>query len=85
MNVYIFGRNKHSFRMEKLILNRLRVVLAEKNKTNRWIAEQLKVNENTVSKWTTNTQQPSLIMFYKISILLEIDIRDLFESTWPRK
>jgi putative transcriptional regulator len=71
--------------MEKLILNRLRVVLAEKNKTNRWIAEQLKVNENTVSKWTTNTQQPSLIMFYKISILLEIDIRDLFESTWPRK
>ena len=71
--------------MEKLILNRLRVVLAEKNKTNRWIAEQLKVNENTVSKWTTNTQQPSLIMFYKISILLEIDSRDLFESTWPRK
>jgi DNA-binding XRE family transcriptional regulator len=67
--------------MGKLILNRLRVVLAEKNKTNRWIAEKLKVNENTVSKWVTNTQQPSLLMFYKISVLLEMDMRDLFEST----
>jgi putative transcriptional regulator len=67
--------------MGKLILNRLRVVLAEKNKTNRWIAEHLKVNENTVSKWVTNTQQPSLLMFYRISQLLKIDIRDLFEST----
>ena len=71
--------------MGKLILNRLRVVLAEKNKTNRWIAEQLKVNENTVSKWTTNTQQPSLTTFYKISVLLEVDMRDLFESTLHKK
>jgi putative transcriptional regulator len=67
--------------MEKLILNRLRVVLAEKNKKNRWLAERLLVNENTVSKWATNTQQPSLEMFYKISVLLDVDIRELFEST----
>jgi transcriptional regulator with XRE-family HTH domain len=71
--------------MSKLILNRLRVVLAEKNKTNRWIAEQLNVNENTVSKWATNTQQPGLMTFYKISLLLEVDIKDLLESTWPKK
>ena len=71
--------------MGKLILNRLRVVLAEKSKTNRWIAEQLKVNENTVSKWTTNTQQPSLLMFYKIAVLLEVDIRDLLEPTLGKK
>jgi DNA-binding Xre family transcriptional regulator len=71
--------------MGKLILNRLRVVLAEKNKTNRWIAEQLKINENTVSKWTTNTQQPSLLTFYKISVILEVDIKDLLESTFPKK
>jgi putative transcriptional regulator len=71
--------------MGKLILNRLRVVLAEKNKTNRWLAEKLKVNENTVSKWVTNMQQPSLITFYQISVLLEVDLRDLFESTSHQK
>jgi DNA-binding XRE family transcriptional regulator len=71
--------------MAKLILNRLRVVLAEKNKTNRWIADQLKVNENTVSKWATNSQQPSLITFYRIALLLEVDMKDLFESTLHRK
>jgi putative transcriptional regulator len=71
--------------MEKLILNRLRVVMADKNKTNRWLAEKLKVNENTVSKWINNSQQPNLMTFYKISVLLEIDMRDLFESTFPKK
>ncbi len=71
--------------MEKLILNRLRVVMADKNKTNRWLAEELKVNENTVSKWVNNSQQPSLITFYKISILLGVDMKDLFESTLLKK
>ena len=69
--------------MEKLILNRLRVVLAEKNKSNKWLAEQLKVNSNTVSKWIVNSQQPNLKTFYKISVILEVDMKDLFESTWP--
>ena len=72
-------------RMEKLILNRLRVVMAEKNKTNRWLAEKLDINENTVSKWVNNSQQPNLMTFYKISVLLEVDMRDLFESTLPKK
>jgi DNA-binding XRE family transcriptional regulator len=71
--------------MEKLILNRLRVVMAEKNKTNRWLAEKLDVNENTVSKWVNNSQQPNLMTFYKISGLLEVDMRDLFEPTFPKK
>jgi len=71
--------------MKKLILNRLRVVLAEKDKSNRWLAEKLKVNENTVSKWVNNTQQPPLMTFYKISVLLEVDMRDLFESTITKK
>jgi transcriptional regulator with XRE-family HTH domain len=71
--------------MEKLILNRLRVVMADKNKTNRWLAEELKVNENTVSKWVNNSQQPGLITFYKISILLGVDMKDLFESKLPKK
>jgi putative transcriptional regulator len=70
--------------MEKLILNRLRVVLAEKNKSNKWLAEQLKINPNTVSKWIVNAQQPNLKTFYKISVILQVDMKDLFESTWPK-
>jgi len=71
--------------MEKLILNRLRVVIADKNKTNRWLAEKLNVNENTVSKWVNNSQQPNVMTFYKISVLLEVDLKDLFESTLHKK
>lgn len=70
--------------MEKLILNRLRVVLAEKNKSNKWLAEQLKINPNTVSKWIVNSQQPNLKTFYEISVILQVDMKDLFESTWPK-
>jgi putative transcriptional regulator len=66
---------------EKVNLNRLRIVLAEKNKTNRWLADQLGVTEGTVSKWATNTHQPSLETLYKISLLFKIDIHELIEST----
>lgn len=71
--------------MEKLILNRLAIVLAEKNKTNRWLADKLHVHENTVSKWSNNSQQPPVLTFYKISVLLGVDLKDLFESTLPKK
>jgi len=71
--------------MEKLILNRLRVVLAEKNKTNKWLAEQLGINHNTVSKWISNSQQPNLKTFYRISVILKVDLPELFESTLPKK
>ncbi|PZR26406.1 MAG: transcriptional regulator [Citrobacter freundii] len=67
--------------MAKLVLNRLRIVLAEKDKTNRWLAEKLKVNENTVSKWVTNNQQPSVETFYRIATLLQVNLPDLFENT----
>jgi len=60
------------------------VILADKSKTNRWLAEQLGVTEGTVSRWTTNSKQPTIDTFYKISIILGVDIRDLFESTLPK-
>ena len=71
--------------MENLALNRLRVVLAEKNKSDKWLAQHLKINPNIVSKWLNNSQQPNLKTFYKISVLLEIDMRDLFEVTIRKK
>jgi putative transcriptional regulator len=67
--------------MEKLALNRLRIILAEKNKKNKWLADQLKVNVNTVSSWLNNTHQPSLQTLYKIAILLDVNIHDLIAPT----
>ena len=62
-------------------LNRIKVVLAEKKRTNKWLAEQLGKNVTTVSKWCTNTSQPDLQTLDKIASLLEIDVKDLLNST----
>lgn len=58
-------------------INRLKVVLAEKNKKGKWLAEQLGKNESTVSRWCSNTAQPSLEMLVKIAEILDIETRDL--------
>lgn len=58
-------------------INRLKVVLAEKNKKGKWLAEQLGKNEATVSRWCSNTAQPSLEMLVKIAEILDIETRDL--------
>ena len=63
--------------MESKKLNRLRVVIAEKNLSNKWLSEQLGVGQATISKWVTNTSQPNLEMLIKISKLLEIDVNEL--------
>ena len=58
-------------------INRLKVVLAEKKRTNRWLAAQLGKNEATISKWCTNTTQPSLDDLVLIAKCLEVDTKDL--------
>jgi len=58
-------------------INRLKVVLAEKKRTNKWLCEQLNVNPSTVSKWCTNTSQPDLETLIKISHLLDVELNDL--------
>ena len=58
-------------------LNRLKVILAEKKKTNKWLAEQLGYAPTTVSKWCTNSSQPSLETIEKIANLLDIDYTEL--------
>lgn len=62
-------------------INRLKVVLAEKKRTNKWLAEQLGKDKATVSKWCTNTSQPTLEMLIKIADALEVDIKELLHST----
>lgn len=58
-------------------LNRLKIVLCEKNRTSKWLSIQLGVNPSTVSKWCTNSSQPDLNSLLKIADLLEVDIREL--------
>jgi transcriptional regulator with XRE-family HTH domain len=56
-------------------------VLAEKKRTNKWLAEELGKDQATVSKWCTNASQPSLEMLLKIAEVLEVDVKDLLNSS----
>lgn len=64
-----------------MIINRIKVVLVEKQRTSKWLAEQLGKSENTVSKWCSNKTQPSLDTLLEIAMVLDIDIRELLVST----
>jgi len=58
-------------------INRLKVVLAEKKRTNKWLAEQLGKDPATVSKWCTNTTQPSLETLIEVAKTLEVGLSEL--------
>ena len=58
-------------------INRLKLLLVEKKKTSKWLADELGVNPSTVSKWCTNSSQPDLSTVLKITDLLKIDIKEL--------
>lgn len=62
-------------------LNRIKTILIEKNKTNKWLADKLAKNTATVSRWCTNDNQPSLETLYQIAQLLDVDIRELITKT----
>ena len=68
---------KKDYRMQNEDLNRLKVVLVEKKRTNKWLAEQLGKDQGTVSKWCTNTCQPDLKTLVRIAQLLEVDMKEL--------
>lgn len=58
-------------------INRIKVMLVEKKRTNKWLAEQLCKDLATVSKWCTNTIQPSLDTLLRIAKLLDVQIQEL--------
>ncbi|WP_314700624.1 helix-turn-helix transcriptional regulator [Prevotella jejuni] len=58
-------------------LNRIKAVLADKDKTNKWLAEQLGKDPATVSKWCTNASQPTLETLLMIAKLLDVEVNDL--------
>jgi transcriptional regulator with XRE-family HTH domain len=61
-------------------LNRIKVVLADKKKTNKWLAEQLGKDQTTISKWCTNTSQPDLGSLMKTAKLLDVEITELLRD-----
>ena len=62
-------------------MNRIKVTLVEKQKTNRWLAEQMGKSENTISRWCSNKSQPSIAQLQEIANLLDVDVRILITST----
>ena len=66
-------------------INRLKVVLAEKKRTNKWLADALGKDPATVSKWCTNTMQPNLETLVEIAKVLEVDTKDLLWSIKDNK
>lgn len=65
------------FNMKTTDLNRIKVMLVEKKRTSKWLAEQLGKDPATISKWCTNTSQPSLEAIMKIADLLEVNYTEL--------
>lgn len=58
-------------------LNRIKVVLVEKKRTSKWLAEQIGKDPATISKWCTNTSQPDLATLSRVAELLDVNIREL--------
>mgnify|MGYP001165848778 FL=1 len=61
-------------------LNRIKVVLADKQRTNKWLAEQLGKDKTTISKWCTNSSQPDLESLMKTAKLLEVEVTELLRD-----
>ena len=66
---------------EKRILNRIKVVLAEKHRTSLWLSIELGINKSTVSKWCTNEIQPTVGNLFMIAEALDVNVRELLVNT----
>lgn len=66
--------------IQQIVMNRIKVTLVEKQKTNRWLAKQMGKSENTISRWCSNKTQPSIAQLQEIANLLEVDIHSLLRS-----
>ena len=75
MLIFVLCKNGRS--MANKQLNRIKVVLADKQRTNKWLAEQLGKDKTTISKWCTNSSQPDLESLMKTAKLLGVEITEL--------
>ena len=66
---------------QQIVMNRIKRTLVEKQKTSRWLAEQMGKSENTISRWCSNKSQPSIAQLQEIAKWLDVDVKDLLVST----
>jgi transcriptional regulator with XRE-family HTH domain len=83
--LYLIYLQQTPIYMNEKAINRLKAVLAEQGKTNKWLALQLDKNETTISRWCTNEVQPSIDNLVTIAKLLEVDVRELINPTKTTK
>ncbi len=67
--------------MKTKTINRLKVVLAERQLTNKWLSEKMNLSTTTISRWCTNKTQPSLETLVEVANILKVDVKDLIIST----
>ena len=79
LNGYTFALNLNKLSMNEL--NRIKVVLVEHKRTGKWLADQLGGSVTTTSRWCSNAAQPDLSTLVKIASLLDVDVKDLINST----
>lgn len=63
--------------MKKVVYNRIKIALLERQKTGKWLGEKLGKSDVTISRWTSNNSQPSIETLYTIAEILNMDARDL--------
>ena len=80
MTLILFYNIIEVIKMANKELNRLKVVLAERKKTGKWLAEQLGKDQTTVSKWCTNSSQPDLENLIKMAKILEVDVNEILKN-----
>ncbi len=81
LNFNIFTPNSNQFTVKMKDINRIKVMLVERKRTGKWLAEQLGSSQTTISRWCSNDTQPSLETFRKIAELLDVDIHDLISKS----
>lgn len=67
--------------MARKRLNRIKIVLAEQDRSSTWLAEQLGKNKSTISRWCSNSIQPTVEGLFEIARVLEVDVRELLVGT----
>ena len=66
---------------QQIVMNRIKFTHVEKQKTSRWLAEQMGKSENTISRWCSNKSQPSIAQLQEIAKWLDVDVRTLITPT----
>ena len=61
-------------------LNRIKEVLDEKGISQTWLAKKLDKSFNSVNSYVCNRSQPNLETLLQISIILNVDMKDLISD-----